>query len=293
MNAIPLINVATPKRDNENQLKQEVNTSLLALKREAFNLETLINQAAQTLVEVNERITALENVQGDYVKKTDVTDTVQSGNMNPVTSNAVNGAISALDVSSVGGSGKYISAISEADGKISATASDLATSVASGNNAPITSDRIFKCFGLNNAYNEWYSAGRYSSGFVKLGSVSYTTDGNHDVALCGTSFYNNATNIGVMYFTCYIRGRGSTVSVKTFTTHRIGGDNLATLRCTYEISGNTFKINLWGMISSWARFIVKFNGVFSGDVITPSSSVDMSNAVVTSMTGTEISATVI
>ena len=89
MNAIPLINVAPPKRDNEKQLRQEVNTSLVALKREAFNLETLINQAAQTLVEVNERITALENVQGDYVKKTDVTDTIESGNMNPVTSNAV------------------------------------------------------------------------------------------------------------------------------------------------------------------------------------------------------------
>lgn len=147
MNAIPLINVATPKRDNETQLRQEVNTSLVALKREAFNLETLINQAAQTLVEVNERITALENVQGDYVKKTDVTDTVQSGNMNPVTSNAVSGAISALDVSSVGGSGKYISAISEADGKISATASDLGNmvpvdSVTSGNMHSVTSHAV-------------------------------------------------------------------------------------------------------------------------------------------------------
>jgi hypothetical protein len=74
---------------NEAQLRQEVNTSLLALKREAFNLETLINQAAKTLTDVNNRIAALENVQGDYVKKTDITDTIESGNMNPVTSNAV------------------------------------------------------------------------------------------------------------------------------------------------------------------------------------------------------------
>jgi hypothetical protein len=85
---------------NEAQLRQEVNTSLLALKREAFNLETLINQAVKTLTDVNNRIAALENVQGDYVKKTDITDTVQSGNMNPVTSNAVANS-NAMPVNSV------------------------------------------------------------------------------------------------------------------------------------------------------------------------------------------------
>lgn len=301
MNTIPLINNIPKSKNvgniggNETQLRQEINTSLVALKKEAGTLEGLINEAAQMLVTINNRIATLEK---DTVKKSDVVDVVQSGNLQPVTSNAVADKISSLDVSSVGGSGKYISAISETDGKINATATDLGNmvpvnSVTNDDMHSVTSNRIFKCFGLNNVYNEWYSAGRYSSGFIKLGSTSYTTDGNHDVALCGTSFYSNATNICVMYFTCYIRGRGSTVSVKTFTTHRIGGDNLATLRCTYEISGNTFKINLWGMISSWARFIVKFNGVFSGDVITPSSSVDTSNAVATSMTGTEISATVI
>ena len=128
---------------NDAQLRQEVNTSIVALKREAFSLETLINKAAQELTNLNNRIAAIEQAEGDYVKKSDVVDTVSSGNMNPVTSNAVDGAISALDVASVGGSGKYISAISEADGKISATASNLATSVASGNNNPITSDTVF------------------------------------------------------------------------------------------------------------------------------------------------------
>ena len=37
-------------------------------------------------------------------------------------------SIAALDVASVGGSGKYISAISETDGKISATVTDTAVS---------------------------------------------------------------------------------------------------------------------------------------------------------------------
>lgn len=131
MNAIPLINIAPPRNDNvnkisnklnnipvsqnisgavgmlgnsgfnnETQLRQEVNTSLVALKREAFNLETLINQAAKTLTDVNNRIAALENVQGDYVKKTDITDTIASGNMNPVTSNAV-ATSNAMPVNSV------------------------------------------------------------------------------------------------------------------------------------------------------------------------------------------------
>lgn len=78
---------------------------------------------------------------------TPVTDVVASGNMSTVTSNAVNGAISdaiaALDAASVGGSGKYISEISEADGKINATATNLATSIASGGTTPPTSGAVY------------------------------------------------------------------------------------------------------------------------------------------------------
>ena len=155
MNAIPLINIAPPRNDNinrvsnklnnipvsqnisgavgmlgssgfnnETQLRQEVNTSLVALKREAFNLETLINQAAKTLTDVNNRIAALENVQGDYVKKTDVTDTIASGNMNPVTSNAV-ATSNAMPVNSVT-SGNLHSVTS------GAVYSELATKISQG-----------------------------------------------------------------------------------------------------------------------------------------------------------------
>jgi hypothetical protein len=109
---------------NEAQLRQEVNTSLLALKREAFNLETLINQAAKTLTDVNNRIAALENVQGDYVKKTDITDTIASGNMNPVTSNAV-ATSNAMPVNSVT-SGNLHSVTS------GAVYSELATKISQG-----------------------------------------------------------------------------------------------------------------------------------------------------------------
>ena len=54
---------------NEAQLRQEINTSIVALKREAFSLETLINHAAQELTNLNNRIAAIEQAEGDYVKK--------------------------------------------------------------------------------------------------------------------------------------------------------------------------------------------------------------------------------
>lgn len=64
--------------------------------------------------------------------------TINSG----LTASSVSDAIGALDVASVGGSGKYISAISETDGKISATASDITSSVSSGNSQPVTSGGV-------------------------------------------------------------------------------------------------------------------------------------------------------
>ena len=116
-------NPASMPVNNETQLRQEVNTSIVALKREAFSLENLIAQAAQTLQDINKRLSELEGKQGDYVKKADAT------------------------VESVGGDGKYISAISETDGKINATATDLGNmvpvnSVTSGNMPSVTSNAV-------------------------------------------------------------------------------------------------------------------------------------------------------
>ena len=176
MNAIPLINnIPKTNINNEKQLRQEINTSLVALKKEAGTLEGLINEAAQMLVTINNRIATLEN---DTVKKSDIVDVVQSGNLQPVTSNAVADKISSLDVSSVGGSGKYISAISETDGKINATATDLATSVASGNSNPITSDAVFQSINsltyIKNLTNTGYTSFlQIPSGVYAISSAIY------------------------------------------------------------------------------------------------------------------------
>lgn len=70
------------RQEPEVELRKEVNISIIALKREANSLETVIQQAVQTLANINKQI-------ADCVKKSDVTDTIQSDNMNPITSNAI------------------------------------------------------------------------------------------------------------------------------------------------------------------------------------------------------------
>ena len=55
----------------------------------------------------------------------------------------ITSAINALDVSSVGGSGKYISAISETDGKISATATTMDTAPTTGSTNAVTSGGVY------------------------------------------------------------------------------------------------------------------------------------------------------
>ena len=102
-----------------------------------------IGKYIESISEVDGKISAVE---GTMPSITPV-DTVQSGNMNPVTSNAVAGAIADLDVASVGGTGKYIESISEVDGKISAVEGTMPSitpvdTVQSGNMNPITSNAV-------------------------------------------------------------------------------------------------------------------------------------------------------
>ena len=86
------------------------------------------------------------------------TSTIASGSTQPATSGGVSSAISteanardtaiqnaiqALDVASVGGSGKYIEAISETDGKISATVQNIADTVDVNNMQSVTSNAVY------------------------------------------------------------------------------------------------------------------------------------------------------
>ena len=71
-----------------------------------------------------------------------VTSTYSSSGTSPVNGKAVNAAIGTLDVSSVGGSGKYIQSISETDGKISATTDTIDTTATADSAHPITSGAV-------------------------------------------------------------------------------------------------------------------------------------------------------
>lgn len=125
--SIPLVN-----SNNVN----DINTSLIAIKKE-------INAAGNSEVNINVNY--------------NVTEEVTSGVHMPVTSDGVYNAISteassrdtaittainALDVSSVGGSGKYIQSISESNGKIVATAADVVDSVTVNNMNSVSSNAV-------------------------------------------------------------------------------------------------------------------------------------------------------
>lgn len=65
-------------------------------------------------------------------------ETINSG----LTASSVTDAINALDVAQAGGNGKYIKAISETDGKISATEGTIDSTVTAGSSNPVSSDAV-------------------------------------------------------------------------------------------------------------------------------------------------------
>lgn len=134
---IPLINT------ND---KESINTSLIAIKRATEELNNLIKIADEKMAQLDEKAK----------KYTD-------------------DKINALDVASVGGSGKYISAISETDGKISATASDLATTITSGNNQPVTSGGVADIYYQGVKYGADYDCNTMGEGLALVNQLTLNT----------------------------------------------------------------------------------------------------------------------
>ena len=102
---------------------QQINASIIAMKKASRELD--------------EKIVKLNSLNSELDKKIALLDSGLSKEIEDRKE-----AINSLDVPSVGGSGKYISAISETDGKISATVSDITSSVSSGNSQPVTSGGV-------------------------------------------------------------------------------------------------------------------------------------------------------
>ena len=91
---------------------------------------------------------------------TDVTNaTGQAESLSAAITAALTSGIADLDVASAGGTGKYISAISEADGKISATATNLASAPESGVTAAISSGAVYTALSGKIAIEDAYGRG--------------------------------------------------------------------------------------------------------------------------------------
>lgn len=102
---------------------QQINASIIAMKKASRELD--------------EKIVKLNSLNSELDKKIALLDSGLSKEIEDRKE-----AINSLDVPGVGGSGKYISAISETDGKISATEGEITSSVSSGNSQPVTSGGV-------------------------------------------------------------------------------------------------------------------------------------------------------
>ena len=72
----------------DNNDKNSINTSVIAIKKEIEQIEGLLQNARNKLKSLSDN---------DFLYRSDLTDTVESGNKNPVTSNGVAGAIASVE----------------------------------------------------------------------------------------------------------------------------------------------------------------------------------------------------
>lgn len=146
MNDVPLV-----KGNNVN----DINTSIIAIKKQLKQLNEAVG-----LIDIPDMPDL-----SPYVKKSDVVNSVESGNLNPVTSNAV--ANNKVDSVTSGNMLPVTSnAVSSAlGGKVNA--SDVVNSVIYGNMNPVTSNGVANLFratdrALDNDVNKAIAVGTYS-----------------------------------------------------------------------------------------------------------------------------------
>lgn len=139
-----------------------------------------------------------------------------------VGSGAVTDAINALDVASVGGSGKYISAISETNGKISATATNFG-SVASGNTYPVTGGSVYSAIGTKTGLlyktPRWlrFSSSNKKSLVIKSGTIILVGSNVYE-ATSDTTYNMGTLSAGTEYFV-YLNYSSDSWTVTCSTTY--------------------------------------------------------------------------
>ena len=164
---------------------QQINASIIAMKKASKELDEKILKLNNLNKELDKKIAVLDNGLAQEITDRENADSAEVTNRN----NAITNAVNALDVASVGGSGKYISAISETDGKINATVSDLTSVIESGNSQPVTSGGVADELIANSLKNGTWGT---------LGGARVATSSNFDDLLnneiCGQ--YNWGYGVG-------------------------------------------------------------------------------------------------
>lgn len=150
-------------------------------------------------------------------------------------------------------------------------------------------------FGNSNKYIS-YLNNQNLSGYLLLAEIHSSGGHNHDCGFSGVlTVSKNLFEINKIAFCGLVRGSDSSLHGTQFSVNNLlyGVSGVYdTLHATYETDGNDFCIRLYVELGSWLRYLVQFDGLYSGDVINPNSYTDSDVSfplsVSSSMAGTEI-----
>ena len=158
-------------------------------------------------------------------------DSVTDGSMRPITSNAVYDKIASLDVASVGGSGKYIEAISETDGKISATVQNIADTVAVNNMQSVTSNAVYGAIGGKSI--------KYKDIEFTLANMTFTylSQQGRQFYYCNLPTSNYFTSNQILLNACIVYWSGTPLLIVQFDNN--------TSSLTFQTNKGTFESGAW------------------------------------------------
>lgn len=176
-------------------------------------------------------------------------DSVTSGEMRPVTSNAV-------------AQKGYL------------TSADITNQVTVDNMQSVSSNAVAQTL-VNYRQNrriENYRGGE-NSGYVRMfAMLSVGSAGNnHDCSVAGLIRRCTPTYIWDFYFNVQVRGNGATIQYKRFSIFALNGGTKPSYIATTKVSGNNFTLSFYVPVTSWTRDYMDIWYVTYGDVFNSAS----------------------
>lgn len=136
----------------------------------------------------------------------DTTNSYSSSGTAPISGQGVAAALGTLDVSSSGGTGKYIKSISETNGKISPVAGTLATQPASSDQEPITSAAV---------YQDQVRQDAFIANLINSGVKNYARCTRPSKSVYNANYFNNGDGTYTVW---------TTSATSAYYAYRIVGD---------------------------------------------------------------------